>query len=356
MNELLKKLKDVQSVCCVSVIFNTHRTRPDNMQDPILLKNLVKEAEERLSNDYDKRFGANVAARLRTLADSIDHEKNLDSMAIFVNEDVAEYTRLPIKVENRVVIDETFATRDLVRAMHESSSYYVLVLSRDNARMIEAHNDHVTEELAGVFPFTNETIYSTDKLEKSMAKGSDHLIEEFFNRVDKEVQKIYAAKPLPILIATETRNYDHYLKVADKKQIIVGHINRNRDDDKAHHIIPDAWEVFHELINRRQEERIVDLKQAVSTGKFLSDFNDIWKAINEGRGQTLFVKKGYFQPAIVDGDKIQLVSEGERKDFGVVDDIIDEMIELNMKFGGDVVFISGDELADFQDLALITRY
>ena len=356
MNELLKKLKDVQSVCCVSIIFNTHRTRPDNMQDPILLKNLLKEAEERLANDYDKRFGASVAARLKTLVDSIDHEKNLDSMAIFVNEEFAEYTRLPLKVENRVVIDETFATRDLVRAMHESSSYYILVLSRNNARLIEAHNDHVTEEVSGLFPISNDTIYTTDKLEKSMAKGSDNLIEEFFNRVDKELQKVYAEKPLPIILATETRNYDHYLKVADKKQTIVGHINKNRDDEKAHHIVPDAWGVYHELIYAKQQARIAELKQAVSTGKFLSDFNDIWKAIHEGRGQTLFVKRGYFQPAIIEGDSIRLVSAEDRTAFGIVDDIIDEMIELNMKYGGDAVFISGDDLAEFQGLALITRY
>lgn len=356
MKELIKKLKTVRSVCCVSIILNTHRTRPDNLQDPILLKNLIKEAEERLAKDYDKRFIEQIEAKLKTLVDSIDHDQNLDSMAIFVNENLAECVRLPIKVENRVVIDESFAIRDLVRATHESSSYYVLVLSRDKARLIEAHNDQVTEEISGVFPIANDTFFTADKLEKSMAKGSDNLIEEFFNRVDKEVQKIHSIKPLPIVVATETRNFDHYMKVADNKQIIVGHINRNRDDEKAHHIIIDAWEFFHNFLHTKQQERIVELKQAVCTGRFLSDFNDIWKAINEGRGLTLFVKRGLFQPAIIEGNSIKLVSVAERKSFGVVDDIIDEMIELNIKYGGDTVFVAGDELSDFQGLALITRY
>lgn len=356
MIELIKKLKTVKSVCCVSIIFNTHKTRPDNLQDPILLKNLIKETDERLALVYDKRFVAHIDARLKSLVDSIDHDQNLDSMAIFVNEDIAEYVRLPIKVENRVVIDESFAIRDLVRATHESSNYYVLVLSRDKARLIKAHNDQVSEELSGAFPINNDTIYTTDKLEKSMAKGSDNLIEEFFNRVDKEVQKVHSIKPLPIIVATETRNFDHYMKVADNKQIIVGHINRNRDDEKAHHIVTDAWKFFHNFLYTKQQERIVELKQAVSTGKFLSDFNDIWKAINEGRGLTLFVKRGLFQPAIIEENSIKLVSDEERKSFGVVDDIIDEMIEINMKYGGDAVFISSDDLADFQGLALTTRY
>jgi hypothetical protein len=49
MNAELKDLKDVVSPGCVTIIMNTHRTKPENIQDPITLKNLVTEAEERLA-------------------------------------------------------------------------------------------------------------------------------------------------------------------------------------------------------------------------------------------------------------------------------------------------------------------
>ena len=40
---------------CVTISMNTHRTSPDNLQDAILLKNLLKEAHERVKNEFGKR-------------------------------------------------------------------------------------------------------------------------------------------------------------------------------------------------------------------------------------------------------------------------------------------------------------
>jgi hypothetical protein len=39
-----------------------------------------------------------------------------------------------------------------------------------------------------------------------------------------------------------------------------------------------------------------------------------------------------------------------------VDDLVDEMIEKNLDFGGDAVFVHGDELAPYNGLVLVTRY
>jgi len=56
MNQVLQKVKNVKKEGCVSIILNTHRTKPDNVKDEKKLKNLVKEAEKRLYNQYEKRF------------------------------------------------------------------------------------------------------------------------------------------------------------------------------------------------------------------------------------------------------------------------------------------------------------
>jgi hypothetical protein len=355
MDNILKKIKDIQTEACVTIILNTHRTRPDNEKDPLLLKNLVKEAEKRLYDVYEKRFVWPILENLNKLVEKIDHAQNLESLIIFANQDMAEYTRLPIKVVDRVIIDNTFATRDLVRAMHQESSYYVLVLSRQNARLIEAFNDKVVKEIGSDFPIKNN-LYTTDRKDLSTNKGTDNLIEEFFNRVDKTVQAAIKDNPLPILLATETRNVHHYTKVADKKHIIIGHINKNRDDEKAHHIIPEAWEVVKTITKERIAARISELHQAVGIGKVVSDLSEVWNAIQHGRGQTLFIKKGYFQPAFLKDNQVIPVEKFEKDQKDVIDDIVDEMIEFNLAFGGDNVFIEGNDLEKFGNLALVTRY
>jgi 3-dehydroquinate synthetase len=84
--------------------------------------------------------------------------------------------------------------------------------------------------------------------------------------------------------------------------------------------------------------------------------NDIWRAIFEGRIQTLFIEQGLFQPAILKANTITFVSDDERNKTDVIDDIYDEMIEANMDFGGDVVFLPKGELKDFNGFGAITRY
>ncbi|WP_257668531.1 AOC03_06830 family ribosome hibernation factor [Parapedobacter tibetensis] len=355
MNALLKEIKDIYTEGCVTILLNTHRTKPDNVRDPLTLKNLLKDAEERLYRDYDKRFVWPIMENLNKVVESIDYNHNLDSLAIFANQTFAEYVRLPISVTDRVVIDETFATRDIVRALHSEAAYYVLVVSRQQARLIEAYSGRVVAEDAGEFPLKN-TIYTTDRAKLTTVKGQDNLIEEFFNQVDKALLETIKHHPLPVLLATETRNADHYLKIADKKDLIIGHINRNRDDEKAHHIIPDAWAVVQELIKKHTAARIAELHQAVNNGKFVSDYREIWDAVLQGRGKTLFVKRGFYQPALLADNEIVLVDQVDKNQKGVVDDIIDEIIENHVQFGGDVVFMEGNELDEFQNLALVTRY
>ena len=356
MNLTLKQLKDIYSDCCITILLNTHRTRPDNERDPIVLKNLVKDAETRLLNDYDKRFAKNITDRINQLVDSIDHNHNLESLVLFVSEDVSEFARLPVEVEDRVAIDETFATRALIRALNQQKAYYVLVLSRDETRLIEAFNDKVVQEIGKPFPIENNTLYSTDRLKLSTAQGQDNLIEEFFNRVDKEVNQIRNDNPLPVLVCTEERNFHHYLKIADRKDTILGHLNKNRMHEKDHAIVSEAWPVMEEVRLQNNATRLEELRIALGSGMFLSDFGDIWKAILEGRGKTLFVQEGLFQPARLNGNEIEIVPMEDSDKKGVIDDIIDEMIENNMRFGGDIVFLAEDDLKDFQGLALVTRY
>ena len=48
LKETLQKLAAENNTPCVSISFNTHRTHPDNTHDAVMLKNLLKEAEERV--------------------------------------------------------------------------------------------------------------------------------------------------------------------------------------------------------------------------------------------------------------------------------------------------------------------
>lgn len=357
MKNKLKDLKNIISENCVSIVLNTHRTSPDNEKDKLTLKNLIKEAEERLMKGGDEKVAKVLIDKLNQLESTIDHNYNMESLALYVNENRAEFVRLPIAVVDRVVVGKSFATRDLLRAMHLETNYYVLVLSQQKVRLIEAFNDKVVSEVGKPFPVENTDLHSTSTFKAAIASRQSNLLGEFYNRIDKQVNTIRGSKPLPVLICSEENNYHEYLKIADQRETIFdSFLNKNRLDEKAQSIVSDAWEIVKTHMVEKNNKRKAELDTAVGSGKFLSDTNEIWKAINEGRIQTVFVEQGLFQPARLENNSVSIVTTADLDSEGVVDDVFSDMIERNMSFGGDAVFLPKGQLDKFNGFGAITRY
>ena len=83
---LISRLLDPVQGPCLSILMPTHRTMPDAKQDPILLKDLCKEAEARLLNEHEARAVAPLLDELHRIRDSWDHQHNGDGLAIFVSQ------------------------------------------------------------------------------------------------------------------------------------------------------------------------------------------------------------------------------------------------------------------------------
>lgn len=351
MKVLLDKLRKVEEDACLSIIFNTHRTSPESQQDIIALKNLMREGEAKLREEFPKDADK-VMSNLNDLVESIDHLYNLDSMAIFVNSRIAEMVRLEIPVRDRAEVHRRFVLRDVMQAGNQSSAYYVLVLSRRQARLFEAYNNLVVKEEVDSFPIINEVI-EVDPHRLTMAAGTDNLIENFFKQVDNEVTRIVNAHRLPLVVVTEERNFFHYEKVTGLKDLILGHLSRNRDEEEARLIAQDAWPIVKSKILESNEGRVEDLKKGTSSGHVMTDINDILRAIKEGRGRTLFIKKGLYQPGKLSGERIEFV---DAPNGDVRPDVLDEVITGSVNYGGEVVFLDSAELDEFDGVALLTRY
>ena len=54
---------------CLSLYLTTHRQHPDNVQDPIRFRNMLKEMEASLRQKYPKREVAPLLAEFEALAD-----------------------------------------------------------------------------------------------------------------------------------------------------------------------------------------------------------------------------------------------------------------------------------------------
>jgi hypothetical protein len=355
LKDTLRALQAIESEPCVSILLTTHRTHPDNAQDPINLKNLVAQAEERLLKDYDKRHVTSVLEHINKAVASMDHMSNLEGLALFANSDMAQVVKLNIPVTDRVILGRNFATRDLLRDLQGGSHYYILTVSGHQSRLIEAHRDQVLVEYGAqhVFPIENRQ-YNTHAAERSQSGVEENLMKEFCNRVDKAMKEVRAVQPLPVIVAGDVRSIEFMLSVVDDRSAYIGSITGSPDDQKGNELAAKAFVEVERIMAERRAKALELIAMAQSAGKLSDDIGDIRRAVKEGRGEALYIEQGYFQPARIDGDTIVL--KDDPTEAGVIDDVIDELAEHTLKLGGQVVFLPPGSLEAYHKVCLVLRY
>ena len=370
MKATLKSLRETKANPAVSIFVKTHRAHPANDQDPIALKNQLKVVEERLTNEYDKQTATAILNKIHAETKELNHNYNLDTLAIFASTDDVQVIRLPLDTVERVVISDRFATRDLVRDMASAVHYYAVVLTRDKARLIEATNDRVVREFDSdsiqqnnmeniPFPIDNNGLYTTgDGSSDRSANNESSYLKEFFNQVDKSVQELWGEQKMPLVVVGDVRNIGYYKDVCDRPENIIATVSNltELENGSAQHIIDGVQEAVEGYRTSLHEAALGEIDKARGANALSTDLQDIYRAAYQGAGETLYVRRGYVQPAKVDEEAQTLSITDDSKGADVTDDAIGLIIEHVIHNGGKAVFMPQDIMSADQPIALVTRY
>jgi hypothetical protein len=131
-------LQAVRAYPCVSVLVTTTPSERMTSRDAERLRELVADAEDRLRTAGLMRARATVLPALARLLEEAVAGPTSTAVALFCAEAVDRVVLLPLPVRDRVVVDDTFATRDLVRTLHRAPRHLVLVLDDNHAQLLEA--------------------------------------------------------------------------------------------------------------------------------------------------------------------------------------------------------------------------
>lgn len=366
MKQVLQQLRQVTAKPAVSLFVKTHRTHPENEQDSIALKNGLKQVQDRVSEEFDKRTADAIIEQITQKTDALDHNYNLESLAIFATKDDATVLRLPFETKSRVIVEEKFATRDFTRDLSESVHYYILALTSDNARLIEAVNDRLIKEIQGdssrqeqttelSFPIKNTSLPTGSKADRTGSSDDDAYLKEFLNRVDKSMQAFYNIDSLPVILAGDERILGFFEQVCDNTSIIAGKVDHiaNLKDGRAEDIVAAVQGVVDEKRAIRYEQALADLQKAQNDNLLYTDLQAVYRASVEGNVSKLLVKQGYVASAKINDNYTLSLSDDVSAE-GVIDDIVSEIIDIADQNGAEVVFVPAEKIKE--DIALIARY
>jgi hypothetical protein len=356
----LQLLQAISGYPAVSILLPTHRTSPANKQDPIRVSNLVRQAADRLLQEFSKREVEPIMDRLEKLAEEVDYRYTLDGLALFVNQDIALKYYLPFELKERVVIDKTFATRDLVYALNRLSRYWVLALSEKPTRLFEGVKDTLVEVEGHDFPLVHTGAGGEGRLPGgagvSRSAYQDEQHRQFFRKVDQAFGEVYKTDPQPLAVVGVERYLSFFNEVSGHKNAIITTMTGNHDKSAPHELADLVWPLVQENIAQEKMRYLDELDKAISQRLFASGIEHAWRMAHEGRVRLLLVEDDFHYPATLDESGLVLTPAEDATAPGVIDDAVDELIEMVMAKGGEVRFLEDGSLSDHQRIVALTRY
>ena len=141
---------------CLSLYQPTHRHHPNNQQDPIRFRNLVKSLDQSLRQKYTTRECEPFSEPFQALAE--DNEfwtHTLDGLSVLGAPGLFRVYRLQRAVSELVVVADSFHIKPLMRIVQSADRYQVLGLNRREVKLYEGNRDALDEiELAEMVPRT----------------------------------------------------------------------------------------------------------------------------------------------------------------------------------------------------------
>lgn len=342
---------------CVSISLNTHRTHPDNKKDVTMLRTLLREAEQRVINEYGKRPVNDLLEKINRVSEDIDANYHLDSLHIYLSNATQEIVSSPWKTDiEGVHISDRFAIRPLLKTYNRTVDYLLMVLSQSGVQLYRAVNDQIIEEVKNEdFPFSENRHYNTHSDKGSDSKHLDDLVREYFNKVDKALIKVSNSDSLNCLVITTEDNYSRLLQVADSPSVYWGYAPIDYNHCETHHVVQQAWDMIQIRQVQERKEAITEINEARANNLVISQLSEIYEAAIDGKANLLLVSEDFAQPVIMTGERgFKLVVDPQQAN--AIDDITSNICWEVISRGGRVVFIPSDEPMELGPIVLKTRY
>ncbi|MFD7704749.1 chemotaxis protein [Streptomyces caelestis] len=355
----LAELRRPRPYPAVSLLTPTHRRDPLNTQDAVRLRNAVAEAKKKLDADpaVTRERRTDVALQLDRALTEVDLTHSEDGLVIFAAPGEHQVWSLARTVPERIVLSDTFLTRNLVSAHTAERPFWVLSVSADRATLWSGGVDRVTEERAGGFPLVREEPNFDPERQEWIGDQPSNFRDEdtrrFLRDTDAAMGKLLRDHPRPLYVTGEPAALTLLGEAggATKDAVHVPHGGLANGTPEA------VWQAVRPALEaeaRRGTEDVArSLESARGRKEFAAGVDELWQSAREGRVRLLAVEENYRITVRDTGEHLVVAEDG---DLDARADIVDEIVEQCLETGAEVRFVPDGALGDADGMAAVLRY
>lgn len=358
-SDVLAKLRQPRPYPAVSLLMPTHRREPDNAQDPVRLRNLVAAAEKAIHDDpaVTRERRADVLDQLRRAVAEIDLAHAEDGLVIFVAPGEHYVWSVARTVPERVVLADTFLTRNLVAAQAAEQPSWTLTVAADRVSLWSGGPERVTEHTGDGFPFTRDLDDPDAEREERVgdlpSTYQDEATRRFLREAHQALRAVLASRPRPLYVVGEPAA----LALLDDTGPLLPGTTPVRRGGLARGPAPAVWEAVEPARTAREAAAattvVAELDAARGRREFAGGIDEVWQAVKEGRIRLLAVEDHYRTVVRDHGGHLEPAEPSEAE---ARDDMVDEIVERALDTGAEVQFVRDDTLLDMDRIAGVLRY
>lgn len=373
--ELMQELLTVTNKPCLSLYQPTHRILPDNLQDPIRYKELVKKLEESLKQKYPTgQIPELIAPFIELGNDTTFWRKTMNGLAVLGAPGFFEVIGLPVPVTELAVVANTFHFKPLRQYFQTADRFQILGVSLSDIQFYEGSRHSLFEvELPPDFPKTINDALGDEHTERQATSTSlsgpgkanlqhgqgtkkdetDKDAERFFRLIDKLIYERYSKNSnLPLILAALPEHHNLFHKISHNPLLIGKGIMINPKSVSLEKLGDLAWEIVEPGYHSKLDKAVERFEEAHSHGLGSDNLNKIFQAASDGRIEILLTEAGRMIPGKLLDRHVEkgMLSNPE------VDDVLDDLGELVSSKGGRVMVIPKEKMPANTGLAAVYRY
>jgi hypothetical protein len=372
----LLELLRPQEAPCISLYQPTHRKHPENQQDVIRFKNLTKAVEESLRQKYPNRDVRGLLEPFHDLAGKAEFWNHArDGLAVLASPSHMNIFAVQRTMPELAVVADSFHVKPLLRHLQSADHFHVLAVSRDRARVYAGDRYVLDEEsLDASFPTRQDQVITPPSSEPGVAVASssggvgspkmmrgmgsdktDSDTEKFFRAVDRAMIEHFS-KPTgwPVVVACLTEHIGMFRGISHNPNLVPDHVAGNPEALSTDELRKQVWKVLEPHYLARLEKLKENFGTAAARQQGSGDLSDVARAAVAGRVGTLLVESEKVLPGQLDRNT-GAIQSGDLKS-PHVEDMLDDLAEMVLLKGGEVVVVPSDRMPTKTGLAATYRF
>jgi len=363
---------------CLSLYQPTSRRHPENVQDPIRFRNLVRTIERSLQQSYPIGDARSLLEPFQALADDHDFWNTThDGLAVLGAAGFFRVYRLDRPVGELANVADSFHTKPLMRIVQSADRYQVLSLDRQKIKLFEGNRDALEEvDLAAGVPRTigealGEELSESHQTVASYGMGAggsamhhghgaksdemDSDTERFFRAVDRSVLEHHSRRTrLPLLLAALPEHHALFQRVSHNPFLMQTGVDIDPGSQTIDALRERAWQVVEPQYLARLADLVEDFGNANSKDLGSDDPAPVAKAAVAGQIATLLIEADRQIPGRIDIASGAVKADELSK--ASVDDVLDDLGEIVLRAGGQLVIVPTEQMPTSTGVAAIYRY